>query len=804
MLLLSLLAIWVLVAILVYRQVALSAASSIVIIAWLILGAITPAMLSIWLVVPLVVVLLVLNVGPVRRAVLSKPVFGILKKSMPPMSVTEREALEAGTTWWEKELFSGKPNWSEFAQINLPQLTAEEQSFLDNEVSELCSLLDEWEIQENLKDLPPVAWQYLKDKKFFGLIIPKEYGGLDFSPYAQSRIMSKIASRSGTTAVTAMVPNSLGPGELLVKYGTEEQRQRWLPGLVNGTEIPCFGLTGPEAGSDAGSIPDTGIVCMGMHEGQEILGLKLTFSKRWITLAPVATVVGLAFKVHDPDGLLGDPDKKEYGITCALIPAKHPGVEIGQRHNPGSPFMNGPIFGTDIFIPIDWIIGGATMAGKGWRMLIECLGAGRGVSLPALSTASCEMNYRMVGAYARIRRQFNMEIGKFEGVQEATADIAASGYTLEAMRQFVTKGLETGAPAVMTAMAKYHATEMMRKSVEHSMDIVGGRAIQKGPRNFLVASYHSVPVAITVEGANILTRSLMIFGQGAMRCHPFLFEEMQSMQLDDAAEGVKRFDRLFISHLGHVCNNLLRTKLLGFLCGRFSSVPANADDFSKRWYQRINQLSAALASMSDIALAVLGGNLKRRELLSARLGDVHSQLFIASSILKFHSAHPRTRAEDAHAEYALARSLYAAQEALKDFADNFPATWLSKTIKFIAMPYGSLVKKPNDDLIRELGDLIMEENSVRQMLGQYLYVSHDPQDAAGRVESTYQMLLSLGPVWHSFLKAKNSGKLEGKTVEEQAKDAATKNIIQPHDVARVIEYDARRFDCLLTDAFDKI
>lgn len=720
------------------------------------------------------------------------------------MSVTEREALEAGTTWWEKELFSGKPNWNEFAQINLPQLTAEEQSFLDNEVSELCSLLDEWDIQENLKDLSPAAWQYLKDKKFFGLIIPKEYGGRDFSPYAQSRIMSKIASRSGTTAVTAMVPNSLGPGELLVKYGTEEQRQRWLPGLANGTEIPCFGLTGPEAGSDAGSIPDTGIVCKGMHDGQEVIGLKLTFSKRWITLAPVATVVGLAFKVYDPEGLLGDPDKKEYGITCALIPAKHPGVEIGQRHNPGSPFMNGPIFGTDVFIPVDWIIGGAAMAGKGWRMLIECLGAGRGVSLPALSTASCEMNYRMVGAYARIRRQFNMEVGKFEGVQEATANIAASGYTLEAMRQFVTKGLETGAPAVMTAMAKYHATELMRKSVEHSMDVVGGRAIQKGPRNFLVASYHSVPVAITVEGANILTRSLMIFGQGAMRCHPFLFEEMQSMQLEDANEGLKKFDSLFISHLGHVCNNLLRTKLLGFLCGRFSSVPANADDFSKRWYQRINQLSAALASMSDIALAVLGGNLKRRELLSARLGDVHSQLFIASAVLKFHSAHPRTRAEDAHAEYAVARALYAAQEALKDFADNFPAKWLSKLIKFAAMPYGSLVKKPNDDLIRELGDLIMEENPVRQMLGNYLYVSHDPQDAAGRVESTYQMLLSLGTVWQNFLKAKNSGKLSGATIEEQAKDAATKNIIQPHDVTRVVEYDARRFDCLLTDAFDKL
>ena len=804
MLLLSLLAIWALVALLTYRQVALAAASSIVIIAWLVLGAVTPPMLSPWLVVPLALVLVVLNVGSVRRAILTKPVFAMLKKSMPPISATERDALEAGTTWWEKQLFSGKPDWNEFAQINLPQLTAEEQKFIDNEVSELCSLLDEWKIQNDLKDLPPEAWQYLKDKNFFGLIIPKEYGGRDFSPYAQSRIMSKIASRSGTAAVTAMVPNSLGPGELLVKYGTEEQRQRWLPGLANGTEIPCFGLTGPEAGSDAGSIPDTGIVCKGMHDGQEVIGLKLTFSKRWITLAPVATVVGLAFKVYDPEGLLGDPNKKEYGITCALIPANHPGVEIGKRHNPGSPFMNGPIFGTDVFIPADWIIGGAAMAGKGWRMLIECLGAGRGVSLPALSTASGEMNYRMVGAYARIRRQFNTEVGKFEGVQEASADIAASGYALEAMRQFVTKGLETGAPAVMTAMAKYHATEMMRKSVEHSMDIVGGRAIQKGPRNFLVASYHSVPVAITVEGANILTRSLMIFGQGAMRCHPFLFEEMLAMQLEDGSEGLKKFDKLFISHLGHIANNMLRTKLLGVVCGRSSSVPANADDFSKRWYQRINLLSAALASMSDIALGVLGGNLKRRELLSARLGDVHSQLFIASSILKFHSAHARTRAEDAHAEYALTRSLFIAQEALRDFSDNFPLKWLAKIVRIMAMPYGKIVNKPNDDLIRELGYLIMEENPVRQMLGQYLYVSHDPQDAMGRVESTYQLLLSLGPVWHAFLKAKNSGKISGATTEALAKDAAEKNIIQPHDVARVVEYDARRFDCLLTDAFDKL
>ena len=802
LLILSLVAIWILVAVLTLRQVALSAASVLVLLSWLVLGTVSHCLLSPWALIPLITVLLVLNVGDLRRALLTTPVFRLLKKTMPSMSVTEREALEAGTTWWEKELFSGKPNWNEFAQIGLPQLTTEEQSFLDNEVSQLCAMLNEWEIYNSRKDLPPEAWQFLKDKGFFGLIIPKAYGGREFSHYAQSRVMSKIASRSGTAAVTAMVPNSLGPGELLMNYGTEEQKNRWLPGLAKGTEIPCFGLTGPEAGSDAGSIPDLGIVCMGMHEGQETLGLRLTFSKRWITLAPVATVVGLAFKLRDPEGLLGDPDKKDYGITCALVPATHPGMEIGQRHNPGSPFMNGPVFGTDVFIPIDWIIGGAAMAGKGWRMLIECLGAGRGVSLPALSTASGEINYRLVGAYSRIRRQFNTEIGKFEGVQEASADIAGTAYTLEAMRQLVTKGLETGSPSVMTAMAKYHATELMRKSVEHAMDIVGGRAIQQGPRNFLIYSYHSVPVAITVEGANILTRSLMIFGQGAMRCHPYLFQEMQAMQDEDQARGIHTFDKLFTAHLGHVFSNMVRTKLLGFTRGHFSSVPANADEFSARWYQRINLLSAAFASMSDVALAVLGGNLKRRELLSARLGDIHSQLFIACSILKFHSAHPRTRAEDAHAEFALASSLYKAQEALSDFANNFPVRWLSKLIQFVAMPYGKLVCKPSDNLVRELGDLMLEDNPVRQKLGQYVYVCHDQQDAAGRVESTYQMLLALGPLWTTWLK--NQNKLNGANMAEKLQDAVSKNIIQPQDVEPLLEYDARRYDCIQTDAFEKL
>ncbi|MDO3388096.1 acyl-CoA dehydrogenase [Gilvimarinus sp. SDUM040013] len=759
---------------------------------------------AMWLIlIPVAALLVLLNLTPVRRKLITEPAYQFLQKAMPPMSVTEREAMEAGTTWWEKDLFSGKPDWKKFVNIELPQLSEKEQSFLDNEVETFCGLIDEWQIFQD-QDLSPEAWQFLKDKGFFGLIIPEAFGGKDFGPYAQSRIMSKIASRSVTAAVTAMVPNSLGPGELLMKYGTEEQKQHWLPGLADGTEIPCFGLTGPEAGSDAGSIPDTGVVCKGEHEGKDVLGIRLSFSKRWITLAPVATVVGLAFKLRDPDGLLGDSDKIDYGITCALLPATHPGVEIGRRHNPGSPFMNGPVKGTDVFIPVDWIIGGAAMAGKGWRMLIECLGAGRGVSLPALSTASGEMSYLTVGAYSRIRRQFNMEIGKFEGVQEATAEIAANGYTLEAFRQLVTRGLDFGAPAVMTAMAKYHATEMMRTSVGHAMDVVSGRAIQMGPRNFCVFAYRALPVAITVEGANILTRSLMIFGQGAMRCHPYLFDEVQTLQASDKEAALVEFDGLFMKHLGHVFGNIARLKLFSFTRAKLSSVPVNADDFSKVWYQRINHLSAALAVAADVALGVLGGDLKRRELLSARLGDVHSQLFIACSLLKYHSVHPRTQEEDAHAEYALTLALHKAQQALLDFYQNFPSRFIAWAIKAATFPLGAHYSAPSDNSVRELGNLIMDDNVVRQRLSEYVYVSRDPEDAVGRVETTYQMLLALGDVWQSFSRAQAKGELTGANIDERLDDAVAKGIIQQADIEPLKAYDARRFDCLLTDHFDQL
>ncbi|WP_339899047.1 acyl-CoA dehydrogenase [uncultured Gilvimarinus sp.] len=801
MFLLSLVIFIALLTVVFYYQVPLLL-SSVVLVA----GSFILTFVSAWmwlLFLPTLALTVFLNVPALRRPILIQPVYKLLQKAMPPMSVTEREAMEAGTTWWEKDLFSGRPDWKKFVDIELPQLSEKEQSFLDNEVNELCTRINEWQIFED-QDLSPEAWEYLKAEGFFGLIIPEEYGGRDFSPYAQSRVMSKIASRSITAAVTAMVPNSLGPGELLMKYGTDEQKQRWLPGLADGTEIPCFGLTGPEAGSDAGSIPDIGVVCKGQFEGQEVVGLRLNFSKRWITLAPIATVVGLAFKLKDPEHLLGDSNKSDYGITCALLPADHPGIEIGQRHNPGSPFMNGPIKGVDVFIPLDWIIGGPAMAGKGWRMLIECLGAGRGVSLPALSTASGEMSYLTVGAYARIRRQFNMEVGKFEGVQEATAEVAANGYTLEAMRQLVTRGLDSGAPSVMTAMAKYHATELMRTSVNHAMDVVSGRAIQLGPRNFTAFAYRALPVAITVEGANILTRSLMIFGQGAMRCHPYLFDEVQTLQAEDEDAALETFDGLFMKHIGHVLSNITRLKLFSFTGSRFSPTPVNADDFSRRWYQHINHMSAAFAVAADVALGVLGGDLKRRELLSARLGDVHSQLFIACSILKFHGAHPRTDDEDAHAQFALEQSLYKAQEALLDFYRNFPLRPAAWVFKLATFTFGRKYKAPSDDAVRRLGGLIMEDNSVRQQLASYVYVSNDPTDSVGRVETTYQMLLALGDSWHNFSRAQAKGELTGETLESRLHDAVARGIINESDVTPLMEYDARRYDCLLTDNFDKL
>jgi acyl-CoA dehydrogenase len=818
-LLLSLLLLLLLIAAAIYRELPLWQGSILLVLAGWLLGYVSPALHHPLLWLPVVAVLLVLNIPALRRPLLSATLKRKLATLLPPMSVTEREALEAGTAWWDKELFSGKPDWDWFAATELPQLTEREQAFLDNEVETLCGMLDEWRIQHELKDLPPEVWRFLKEKGFFGFIIPPAYGGLGFSPYAQSCVMTKLASRSITAAVSAMVPNSLGPGELLLEFGTDAQKQRWLPGLANGTEIPCFGLTGPEAGSDAGSIPDRGIVCYGEHEGQSVLGIRLTFAKRWITLAPVATVVGLAFKLFDPDLLLdklaanngantnnaqqAERGRIDYGITCVLLPANHPGVEIGLRHNPSAPFMNGPVSGTDIFIPIDWIIGGPVMAGKGWRMLMHCLGAGRGISLPAVATAGSKVCYRSVGAFARIREQFHTSVGRFEGVQEATAEIAADAYTLEALRQWVTRSLGNGSPAVVTAIAKYHSTEMMRHVVDRAMDVFGGRGIQLGPRNPIGLVYQGVPLGITVEGANIMTRSLIIFGQGAMRCHPFLFEEFQLLAEPDSPAVLARFDKVLFKHIGFTSNRLLRTFAHGWWGRWLDGGPRNAPEFARPWYALIDRFSAILAITADVALLVMGGKLKMRELLSARLGDALSQLFIASSVLKYHASLPSDSVNDTHAEYALQQAFIKTQQALLGFFANFPVRWLGAVLKFLAFPLGVPVAPISDQLVRELGAAIMAPSAVRNALSECCYRSSDEHDALGRLEVTWQLLLELEAPLQAMHKAQRKGEINGTTFDEQLAEAIDKGIVAPAERHKLSEYERLRRECLLTDVFDR-
>lgn len=758
---------------------------------------------SLLLGIPIIALSIIILVEPLRFNLITKPAYKTLANSMPSISTTEQEALEAGTSWWEKELFMGAPDWSQFEKYPYPTLSEEEQSFIDNEVELLCSMLNEWEIHHHLKDLPPEVWQFIKDKGFLGLIIPKSFGGKEFSSFAQSRIMSKIASRSLTTAVSCMVPNSLGPGELLMHYGTDAQKQQYLPGLAKGEEIPCFGLTSPEAGSDAGAIPDSGVVCYGEYEGAQVLGLRMNFSKRWITLAPIATVVGLAFKLYDPEGLLGDKNKTEYGITCALIPASHAGVKIGARHFPGSPFMNGTVEGEDVFIPIDWIIGGQENAGKGWRMLMECLGVGRGISLPALATAAGEMSYLTVGAFAKIRQQFNISVGKFEGVQEATSEIASDAYMLEAFRYLVTCGLnQGGTPAVMTAMAKYYATETMRKVVNHGMDIAGGRAIQLGPRNFLALTYQAIPIAITVEGANILTRSLMIFGQGSMRCHPYLFEELQLLQSEDKSTSVKKFDDLLFKHLAYTFNRGAKSFAYGWTGGS-NDAPQSVDQFTASYYKTINRFSANFALVSDMSLGLLAGDLKRKEMLSGRLADIHAHLFISTAILKFYEAGQKTEAEQLHAKLALQKAFLNIQEAFWGLFENFPAKLPAAFVKWICFPFGRVISKPDDELKKQVAELMMQEHPFREQLKNHVFYSTKADDVTGRLEHTFQILRTLEPLWDKFKKAESKGKFKGLTFEENIEHAIKAGFISESEAQQLLQYNAIRFDSMLTDVFDE-
>ncbi len=686
--------------------------------------------LGIWIMlIPLLFTLVLgfLSLVPIRRKLISQPLFGWFRKVLPNMSDTEREALDAGTVWWDADLFSGKPRWKKLLATKKPEFTDEEQAFIAGPVKTLCAMLNDWEIRQQ-GDLPKEVWDYIKKERFFSLIIPKQYGGLGFSPFANSSIVMMISSRNVTAAVTVMVPNSLGPGELLMHYGTDEQKNYYLPRLASAEEIPCFALTGPTAGSDAAGMPDTGVVCMGEFEGEEVLGMRVNWDKRYITLAPVATVIGLAFIAEDPDGLLGS--QTELGITCALIPAATPGVETGNRHKPvGSAFMNGATRGKDVFVPMDWIIGGQTRIGQGWRMLMQSLAVGRAISLPALGTAGGKMSALFSGSYARIRRQFSMPIGYFEGIEEPLARIGGNSYRMDAARILTLASLMEGEkPSVLSAILKQQLTDGNRQLINDSMDIHGGKGIIEGSNNYLASAYTSIPIAITVEGANILTRSMIIFGQGAIRCHPYLLKEMEAAANADEKQGLKDFDQALFAHIGFVISNMVRAFFFGISRARWVRSPVEGR--TARYYRQLTRMSSAFAFISDLILATYGGRFKFKEKTSGRLADVLSHLYLASAVLKKFEDDGQPKEDMPLVHWAMQDSLYVIQTRLVGILRNYPMRFVGKLIRFVIFPLGLPYEGPRDTCGKHVARLLLTDNPSRDRLIEGVYMP-SADDAVG-------------------------------------------------------------------------
>ena len=730
-----------------------------------------PPWLALALAALFVVLAIPLNVTALRRKLISDGVLAVFRKILPPMSQTEREAIEAGTVWWDGDLFSGKPDWKKLLALPKPTLSSEEQRFLDVETTELCELITDWETTQVHRDLPPHVWQYIKDKGFLGMSIPREYGGLGFSGYAHSQVMTKLSTRSGTVAVSVMVPNSLGPGELLAHYGTDEQKRHYLPRLAKGLEIPCFALTNPTAGSDAASIPDYGIVCWGEHEGKKVLGMRVTWDKRYITLGPVATLLGLAFRVFDPDRLAGD--KEDIGITCALIPTAHPGVEIGRRHMPlNAVFQNGPNWGKDVFIPMDWVIGGQPMLGRGWRMLMECLAAGRGISLPSSGTGMAKLAVRATGGYARVRTQFKTPIGKFEGIEEALTRMGGNLYMMDSARMMTAAAVDLGEkPAVISGIAKLHITERARQVVNDAMDIVGGKGICMGPSNFLGAAYMQVPVAITVEGANILTRSLIVFGQGAIRCHPYVLKEMEATRERDRAKASADFDAALFGHIRFALANMARAFVMGLTGSHFVGVPGGVAAETRRYYQQLTRFSAALAFLSDVSMGTLGGALKRKEKLSARLGDVLSLLYLCSATLKRYEDEGAQKADAPLMHWAIWDAMFKAQSALEGVLSNFPNRLIGALMRRIVFPFGRPYVIPSDKLGHDVARRMLEPSATRDRLVAGSFVSKAADDPVALIERALVATLASEPIEAKIKSAAKAGRFDGKLPPGSGVDA---------------------------------
>ena len=744
--------------------------------------------------------MIVPNLVEVRREKITKPLLDIYRKMLPSMSDTEREALEAGNVWWDGELFSGMPEWDRLVSYPAPKLSEEEQAFLDGPCEELCRMLDDWEISHELADMPQHVWDYIIEKKFFAMIIPKEYGGLEFSAYANACVIRKLASRNAVASSTVGVPNSLGPAELLLHYGTDEQKQRYLPGLAEGSEIPCFALTSPQAGSDAASLIDNGVVCKGKWQGKEITGIRLNWDKRYITLAPVATVLGLAFKLYDPDHLIGDKD--EYGITAALIPTDTKGVEVGRRHNPLSiPFQNGPTRGKDVFVPLDYIIGGPDMAGKGWKMLVELLSVGRAITLPSTGAGGGQAASYATGAYAKLRKQFNTSISNFEGVGEALTRIAGYTYIMNSAVSVTSGAIDQGEkPAVPSAILKYHCTELARKVSNDAMDVHGGKAVMMGPKNYLGRGYMATPIAITVEGANILTRSLIIYGQGAIRCHPFVLRELYAAQDEDEDRGLIEFDDALFGHVGYAISNLARSFFLALTHAKFSRVPLNTP--TRRYYQNINRYSAAFALSSDFAMLTLGGDLKKRELLSARLGDILSSMYLASCVLKNFENQGRRAADLPLVEWSVRTLMYQAQESLHAFLLNFPNRPVAWFLRFFIFPRGRTYKTPSDELGKKIVGLITTPGEARERLSELAYTTVEPGNPLGLLQEALELSDAIAPLEKRLRQAYKEGLIESEYLGTQIEEAQKAGVIDSAEAEQLSDYHQKVFDLMSVDDFD--
>ena len=743
----------------------------------------------------LAAIALLFGVPPLRRAVVSGPLLGLVGKALPTIGDTERIALEAGTVWWDGDLFSGDPDWQKLLDFQPQPLSESERAFLDGPVEDFCAMIDDWQIAQD-RDLAPGAWEFLKRERFFGLTIPEEYGGRGYSAIAHSAVVTKISSRSLAAAVIVMVPNSLGPGELLLHYGTDAQKKHYLPRLASGEDIPCFALTEPEAGSDAAAARSSGIVCRDVYEGKEVLGLRLNWAKRYITLAPVADVIGLAFRAIDPDGLLGG--EEDLGITCALIPPGLPGIDVGRHHDPmGIPFPNGPIFGVDVFVPMDAVIGGRDGIGQGWRMLMESLAEGRSISLPSLSVGAAQLAARATGAYGTVREQFNMPIGRFEGIEEPLARTAAGAYTMNAARILTCGGVDAGEkPAVLSAIVKAYLTDNMRAIVNDAMDVLAGAAICRGPRNIVGRGYVGIPIGITVEGANILTRSLIIYGQGAIRSHPFVRDEMEAVQTGDLV----RFDKAFFGHVNFVCRNAVRALFLGLTGGRLAAVPVGGAE--ARYYRQLTRFSSAFALVSDTALATLGGTLKRREKISGRMADALAWMYLGSAALKrFHDESRPERDRDL-LQWSLDNALWRVQEALGGVIDNLPNRAAAHVLKPLVFPTGRSLRPPDDDLGARVAGGLLEDAEQRLALTADIYIPAAGEPGLGRLEEALDKAVQVRPIRDKLRRAVRDGTLAKELDEALAETALDQGVIDEGERRSLKEFDEIRTDVIQVDVFE--